>query len=243
MITRNPSLTDQVKDHIKRRIAEDGFEGGRIPPETELAGDLGVSRTTVRDALSRLEHEGTIYRRQGAGTFVNEQGLRIKSRLEEIWSYEQVLEDHGYVPSIRVLDETEKTADPATAEALGLSEDDSVLVIEKLFLEDEEPVILTVNRIPSQILTDTEYTDDEATPVYEFLDQHCNRTLGYYLSEIVPVSLDKEAAAKLGVATGTLAVSFDEIGYDQNNEPVVRATSYFRDDLIRFRLIRKRAGA
>ena len=70
MITRNPSLTDQVKAHIKERIVNDGFENGRIPPETELASDLGVSRTTVRDALSRLEHEGTIYRRQGAGTQV-----------------------------------------------------------------------------------------------------------------------------------------------------------------------------
>jgi GntR family transcriptional regulator len=243
MITRNPSLTEQVKAHIKRRIAENGFDGGRIPPETELANDLGVSRTTVRDALSRLEHEGAIYRRQGAGTFVNEQGLQIKSRLEEIWSYEQVLEDHGYVPSIRVLAEAEMKADTDTVDALGLDEDDAVLVIEKLFLEDEDPVILTINRIPSRIFTETNYADDEVTPVYEFLEQHCNRTLTYYLSEIIPVSLDKDVAGKLGVATGTLAVAFEEIGFDQNNEPIVRATSYFRDDLIRFRLMRRRSGA
>lgn len=243
MITRNPSLTEQVKANIKKRIAEDDFDDGRIPPETELANDLGVSRTTVRDALSRLEHEGTIYRRQGAGTFVNEQGLQIKSRLEEIWSYEQVLEDHGYVPSIRVLAETEMKADTDTVDALGLDKDDNVLVIEKLFLEDEDPVILTINRIPSRIFTDTEYTDDEATPVYEFLEQHCNRTLTYYLSEIIPVTLGKDIAGKLGVASGTLAVSFEEIGFDQNNEPIVRATSYFRDDLIRFRLMRRKAGA
>ncbi len=102
MIARNPSLTDQVKAHIKQRIAEEEFEDGRIPPEVELAADLGVSRTTVRDALTRLENERVIYRRQGAGTFVNEQGLQIKSRLEEIWSYEDVLEDHGYTPSVRV---------------------------------------------------------------------------------------------------------------------------------------------
>ena len=130
MITRNPSLTDQVKAHIKERIVNDGFDNGRIPPETELASDLGVSRTTVRDALSRLEHEGTIYRRQGAGTFVNEPGLQIRSRLEEIWSYEQVLQDHGYVPSVRVLSSGEEPADPLTKEALGLEDGDRILVIE-----------------------------------------------------------------------------------------------------------------
>ncbi len=85
MITRNPSLTDQVTGHIRTLISTNGFLDGRIPPETDLASELGVSRTTVRDALSRLEHEGAIYRRQGSGTFVNQHGLRIKSRLENIW--------------------------------------------------------------------------------------------------------------------------------------------------------------
>lgn len=242
MITRNPSLTDQVKTHIKERIVNAGFDDGRIPPETELAADLGVSRTTVRDALSRLEHEGAIYRRQGAGTFVNEPGLQIRSRLEEIWSYEQVLEDHGYVPSVRVLSSTTEPADRLSRESLKLDESESVLIIEKVFLENETPAMLTVNRIPTRIVKDAEYMDDEAVPVYEFLEDHCGRTLGYYLSEIVPLSLDAETANKLGVEVGTSAISFDEIGFDQNNEPILRATSYFRDDLLRFRLIRRRSG-
>lgn len=242
MITRNPSLTDQVKSNIKGRIVNDEFDGGRIPPETELAADLGVSRTTVRDALSRLEHEGAIYRKQGAGTFVNAPGLQIRSRLEEIWSYEQVLEDHGYTPSVRVLSSHARPADDDTVEILSLEPNAPVLIIEKLFLEDNEPVILTINQIPIRIVHDAEYEEDEATPIYEFLEDHCDRTLGYYLSEIIPVSLDADTAAKLGVEPGTLAISFDEIGFDQNNEPVVRATSYFRDDLLRFRLIRRKSG-
>ncbi|MDJ0791607.1 MAG: GntR family transcriptional regulator [Acidimicrobiia bacterium] len=240
MITRNPSLTDQVKANLKRRIAEDEFEDGRIPPETELAADLGVSRTTVRDALTRLENEGAIYRRQGSGTFVNEHGLQIKSRLEEIWSYEDVLEDHGYTPSVRVLSHGAVPADPATAEVLDLDAGEPVLVIEKLFLEDDEPVILTRNRIPTQLINDLDHRGDDTTPIYEFLEIHTDRALAYYLSEIVPIALDGEVADALGAPEGTPAISFDEIGYDQNNEPVVRATSYFRDDLLRFRLIRRK---
>jgi hypothetical protein len=37
-------------------------------------------------------------------------------------------------------------------------------------------------------------------------------------------------------------MSFDEVGYDKSNQPIVRALSFFRDDLLRFRLIRKRMG-
>ena len=85
MLKRNPSLTEQVKTHLKQRIVASEFEAGRIPSEADLANELSVSRNTIRDALSRLEMEGFVVRRQGAGTFVNQPVLLIKSRLEEVF--------------------------------------------------------------------------------------------------------------------------------------------------------------
>ena len=242
MITRNPSLTDQVKAHIKEQIVNDEFEDGRIPPEATLAEDLGVSRTTIRDALGKLEHEGAIYRKQGAGTFVNEAGLQIKSRLEEIWSYEQVLEDHGYRPAVKVLTDEILAVNEETAEALELDEGDEVLVIEKVFLEDATPVVLTRNRIPATLLM-VKDRKRKNLPIYEYLEEYCDRRLSYYVSEIVPIAFDADQAKKLGVKKGTPGLSFVEVGFDAGNEPVVHATSYFRDDLLRFRLIRRKAGA
>ncbi len=240
MIARSPSLTEQVKQHLKERIHNGEFEDGRIPAENDLATDLGVSRTTVRDALSRLEHEGAVVRKQGAGTFVNVAGLQIKSRLEEIWSYEEVLRDHGYEPSVEVMRAEVEPADEATARALGVEVGAAVLAIVKLFREDDEPVVVTANRIPAAYLSEGA-VDSAALPVYEFLDAYADRHLAYYYSEIVPVALDPERADVLGVAPGTAVVSFEEIGYDQDDEPVVSARSYFRDSLLRFRLIRRKA--
>ena len=242
MISRGPSLTEQVRQHIKQAITDEEYEDGRIPAEAELANELGVSRTTVRDALSRLEHEGTIFRRQGAGTFVNEHGLQIKSKLDEVWSYEEVLEAHGYTPSVRIIGVAEDTASATTADALAIDEGDPVLVTEKLFLEDGVPVVLTLNRIPLSLLDGN--TDEAAArlPLYDFLETHGNRNLSYYLSDIVPVVLDESAAGKLELEVGTPTIVFDEIGFDLDNQPVVRATSWFRDELLRFRLIRRRAA-
>jgi GntR family transcriptional regulator len=242
MITRNPSLTDQVKAHIKEQIINGNFEDGRIPPEAALAEGLGVSRTTIRDALARLEHEGVIHRRQGAGTFVNMVGLQIKSRLEEIWSYEQVLQDHGYTPSVMVLRDEVLPADAEVAEALGVAIGAEVLAIEKVFLEDDEPVVLTHNRIPAALLQEPDHDRDDL-PLYEFLEEYCDRRLTYYLSEIVPVAFDAGQARKLGVKKGTVGLAFIELGFDQNNEAIVHATSHFRDDLLRFRIIRRKSGA
>lgn len=242
MIARNPSLTDQVKQHIKERILAGDFEEGRIPSENELAQDLGVSRTTVRDALSRLENEGAVYRKQGAGTFVNEPGLQIKSRLEEIWSYEEVLRDHGYTPSVRVLEVAEDPASEIVANDLAIVAGDPVTRMDKLFLEDDEPVVLTTNRIPTAYLGEG-VDEDAGEPLFAFIEAHCDRNLSYYLSEIVPVVLEADQAELLGADVGTPALCFEEIGFDQDNAPIVRSTSYFRDDLLRFRLIRRRAGA
>ena len=114
--------------------------------------------------------------------------------------------------------------------------------MEKLFLENDQPVVLTVNRIPADLLNDAIDIDDTA-PLFALLEQHSDHNLAYYLSEIVPAALGAHEAETLGVATGTPAISFQEIGFGQDNEPVVQATSYFRDDLIRLRLIRRKSGA
>ena len=244
MLRRAPSLTDQVKTHVKDMIVNGEFPGGRIPPETELAEALGVSRTTVRDALSRLEMEGTISRRQGAGTFVNNPVLQIHSRLEEIWGYEAMLEAHGFTPSTRLLAATEAGAaevDAAVREDLQLTDNDRLLLLEKLFLENDVPVILTRNAIPTRLLSDAYDSLSLSLPVYEFLEGFGRERLAYYLTEIVPVIAEGETAALLQVPPGTPLVSFDETGYNEDNEPILKAWSYFRDDLLRLRLLRRRA--
>ena len=242
MLKRTPSLTEQAKSYIKDRIINDEFEAGRIPSETELAHELGVSRTTIRDALSRLELEGVIYRKQGAGTFVNEAGLQIKTRLEEIWGYEAMLEAHGYTPSTQIIKVQEQPAQAELATELGLDPTDKVLVIQKLFLADKEPVILTCNSIPIRLIQ-RPYTDTAFhLPMFEFLPKFCQEHLAYYLSEIIPWIAPPWVAALLKLPeTPTALLSFEELGYNQDNNPIVKAQSYFRDDLLRLRLIRRRS--
>lgn len=242
MITRGPSLTEQVRQHIKQAIIDGDFEEGRIPPETELAAGLGVSRTTIRDALSRLEHEGAIVRRQGAGTFINPHGLRIKTRLEEMWSYEEMLKDHGFTPSVRVIKAAAEPAAPDTIEALGLEGDETVVAMEKVFYEDDDPVVLTYNFVPARLVDDEVSKRDAESPIFEFLEEHTGLQLANYVSEIVPVLLTEERASLLGVEPGTAAISFDETGFSTDGQPLVHSRSMFRDDLLRLGMMRRRAG-
>lgn len=242
MLERKPSLTEQAKVYIKQQILDGDFEGERMPSETELASELGVSRTTIRDALSRLEIEGVIYRKQGSGTYVNEPGLQIKTRLEEIWSYESVLQAHGYTPSTRILDVQTAPTGPELAAALNLEPEALVVTVQKLFLENEEPVIFTQNQIPAALLTEPYQRQDWEKPVYQFISDYGRQRLSYYLSEIIPLKSSLRLATILNIEEEVPLISFSEIGYNDENEPILRASSYLRDDLLRLRLIRRRTG-
>lgn len=64
----------QVASSIRRRIELGIWPAGvKIPSLDDLAQEFSVARTTARQAVSKLEEEGLIWRRQGKGTFVHEQ--------------------------------------------------------------------------------------------------------------------------------------------------------------------------
>jgi DNA-binding FadR family transcriptional regulator len=66
---------ERVLNELRKRLREQQYEDGRLPPERELASDLSASRRGVRDALAKLEGEGIVWRRQGQGTFTEAQPI------------------------------------------------------------------------------------------------------------------------------------------------------------------------
>jgi GntR family transcriptional repressor for pyruvate dehydrogenase complex len=71
---RQMKLSERIYDRIFGLIVSGEFpENSKLPTEVELAGRFGVSRTVVREALSRLRDDGIVMSRQGAGTFVQRQ--------------------------------------------------------------------------------------------------------------------------------------------------------------------------
>lgn len=65
------SLPDRLSVDLERLILEGQLQpGSRLPAERMLAEQLGVSRTSLRDALRELENRGLVDRRRGRGTVV-----------------------------------------------------------------------------------------------------------------------------------------------------------------------------
>jgi GntR family transcriptional repressor for pyruvate dehydrogenase complex len=65
-------LYQQIADQIRELIDQGGFEPGtRLPPERDLAQQLGVSRPSLREALIALDVEGRVEVRSNSGVFVS----------------------------------------------------------------------------------------------------------------------------------------------------------------------------
>lgn len=72
---RGVSLTQQLVEFLTDRIRTGGLAAGsKLPTEAEIIAAHGVSRTVVREALSRLTAAGLTVTRHGVGTFVRASG-------------------------------------------------------------------------------------------------------------------------------------------------------------------------
>jgi GntR family transcriptional repressor for pyruvate dehydrogenase complex len=64
-------LADEVLTVLVQRVMDGTYEAGtRLPAERALAAELGVTRTSLREALRQMESMGVVRIRQGAGVFV-----------------------------------------------------------------------------------------------------------------------------------------------------------------------------
>src|SRR5262249_42001829 len=72
---KQASLVDTVAERVRSLIERGELKtGDRLPTEAELAGQLGVSRTVLREALGRLEYLGLLTIQRGRGMFVGDRG-------------------------------------------------------------------------------------------------------------------------------------------------------------------------
>lgn len=77
-------ISDAIASSLERRILEGSLKpGDRLPPERELAAELGVSRPSLREAIQKLASKGMLQSRQGGGTYVTD---CLESTFFDPWS-------------------------------------------------------------------------------------------------------------------------------------------------------------
>ena len=120
-----------------------------LPSEPELCARHGISRTTVRRALARLEREGRIVRRRGSGTYALPQ--RVRPRLcFELHALPEMLaasESRTTTTTLRF----DAASVPQTLRAIAAEIGTTAYVLERLLSNQGEPLSLTAIYLPASI--------------------------------------------------------------------------------------------
>jgi GntR family transcriptional regulator len=140
----------QLYTTLSHSLMDGTVEPGRpLPSEPTLVKRYGISRTTVRRALARLEAEGRIDRRRGSGTFARGNGARPRIHVRA----DRLLEDLRTIGdrSTAKLLQYEEVETPPSIRRFAPDFDDRSLYIQRTRSMDGEPFVLATSHVPQQI--------------------------------------------------------------------------------------------
>lgn len=161
----------QISELLIRDIAAGRYrDGSKLPPEREMAAELGIAVGTLRQSLKELTNKGLLERIQGSGNYI-----RAKADTSSVYSLLRIeLISGGGLPKARILSVDRLPKDPALP-AFGSSPDghrirrlrylsDTVAAVEEIWLDGIHAKSLTA--------------DDLSESLYLFYRQKLNLAIG-----------------------------------------------------------------
>jgi GntR family transcriptional regulator len=211
------------------RQLESAIEHGALAPgsllgnEIELAGRLGLSRPTVRQAIQSLVDKGLLVRRRGVGTQVVHS--QVKRPLELSSLYDD-LEAAGQQPTTRVLLSEVRQASAEVAAALGIAEGAEVHLFERLRLTHGQPMAYLANFVPGGLL-DLATEHLESTGLYRMM-RNAGITLHSAHQSVGARTATSEEAGRLGEPEGAALLTMRRTAYDDTGRAVEYGTHIYR---------------
>jgi len=208
---------------------EGAIEHGRLAPgsllgnEIELAGRLGLSRPTVRQAIQSLVDKGLLVRRRGVGTQVVHS--QVKRPLELSSLYDD-LQAAGQSPATQVRRNEVQAASAEVAAALGIAEGSEVVLLERLRSTYGEPMAYMCNYLPTDLL-DLASDKLEATGLYRLL-RGAGITLHSAQQAIGARNATPEEGELLAEAPGAALLTMRRTTYDDKGRAVEYGSHIYR---------------
>ncbi len=226
----------RVKDWLRAAIEKGEYRpGDRIPSEHELMKRFGVSRSTIRQAVSELVLEGWLYRVQGSGTYVARP--KYRQTLSRLTSFTEDMYLLGLTPRSRLLQCVVEPADEAIAAALAIRTGDEVIRVERLRFADEEPMALNTSVLPRKLVPGLERVDLERGSLYEILEGRYGLILARAEQTVEPALADPYAAELLGVPVGAPLLLVEGVVYLKNGAPIEWVRILYRGDRYKFHIV------
>ncbi|MGI6640046.1 MAG: GntR family transcriptional regulator [Limnochordia bacterium] len=219
-----------VAKRLREEIGEGVFKGeDRLPSEEKLAQLFGVSRTTVREALSALEKEGLLKRVHGVGTWItHNKRVPIGTGMERITSYTEYMRKFGYDPGTKLAHFEWVPASPKHKQDFE-RDLDRVGVLTRVRTANGEPLMLAYDVMPPEVIGEGFRVEQLGESLFAYLEEHGLR-LRYSEMDITAVTADAELARLLEVEVGVPLLRMDDRYFDYQGNIVLWTRNIYRVD-------------
>jgi len=217
-----------VRRQLQDLVASTLRPGDALLGERQLEEQFGVSRITVRRAISDLVQDGALVRVKGKGTFVSH-GL-VRSTLH-LASFNEDMRAAGFEPSTRVINASTAVPPVAAADHLGLAPGQAGYRVTRLRLANGAPVSVDESWLPPALVPGL-LAEDLTGSLYRLLAaaghpvQHAEQT-------VEAAAAPEETAALLDIQSGSPVLLFRRrsfTGQDDPGTPIEYAISTYRSD-------------
>lgn len=230
----------QLYKIVQERIENGTYRTGtHLPSETELQNEFGVSRITVRRAISDLANRGLVRKYHGKGTVVlAKKNLRVLSDFASFSGDSHKL--GGRVLSI-ILNLDEIIPDLNVSENLSTKPGERVYRLVRLRTLNGELVSLQHSYVPTTLGIKIGKGDfNETTSLYAFLEEH-GAVPSSADETIESFEPDPEIRNQLYLKEGEWVFYKQRVTYNSENQPIEYSENYYRADKYRYKVHIERA--
>lgn len=203
----------QIEASIRSGIERGVYAvGSKLPSEDLIAEEYGVSRGTVRQALSELANRGIIKRIHGSGTFVCEPGNEFKIDTDHFISFLEELERMGITVDTTVLEKQQEVSDGPLREVF---QGASLYSIKRLRRRGDKPVMFSIDYIPIDLFPGVVEKYDDRASIYEFLESKYSIHIKRVKRTFYAISATGEVAKVLSLKKGEPLFYIIQQAYDE----------------------------
>ena len=200
--------------------------GAVLPSEQELVSMYNLSRTTIRQALSRLAKDKVVVRVQGKGTYVSQP--EIRQELASLRTLNEVLTSVGLIPEVRVLDVNMKPEVPLHVyQQLQLGPEETIVRVKRQHLVRGKPIALAVIYLSSKFQWRFSVEDLTCQPIYDWLEEQEDISVDSGFQVITAMSADEEIAEALDLQLGDPVLHVENTSTTETDVPIDHTEFYF----------------
>lgn len=224
----------QLKTIISEEIKNGSYPvGSLIPTENEISEIFGISRTTVRQAISELVREGHLHRVKSKGTFVTRPKIN-QEFMNRLQSYNQEFSSTYHTPSTEVLSINIVPMPEEFLESSNGTTCRQAICLYRKRYADNEPVVRVKTYLPynkCSYILDHDFTKES---LYNVLASRADTKICHASRICEARAATKEDAEVLNMRRGQPVHYFETFGYNKHGETIEYSIAHYRGDKSRF---------